>query len=81
MIILKKFTQLYQFIYLFLTGDSESVGDLQGFENEWVEVEIKEDVDQDPLPSFLRTTLPHPCSQVDQRGSSQFLERVLDRNR
>ncbi|XP_073982946.1 GATOR complex protein Iml1 isoform X2 [Rhodnius prolixus] len=49
-------------------GDSESVGDLQGFENEWVEVEIKEDVDQDPLPSFLRTTLPHPCSQVDQRG-------------
>lgn len=48
--------------------EPEPIGDLQGFENEWVEVEVKPAAEVLKEPAFLSSSLPPPCSQQDQKG-------------
>ena len=50
-------------------GESEPLGDLQGFENEWVEIEVQSPGEQSTsLPVFLSQTLPPSCPVVIQSG-------------
>ncbi|XP_014258974.1 GATOR complex protein DEPDC5 isoform X2 [Cimex lectularius] len=48
--------------------DTDPLGDLQGFSNEWVEVEARQTPELSSIPTFLSKTLPPTCSQVNQKG-------------
>nr|XP_024217178.1 GATOR complex protein DEPDC5 isoform X3 [Halyomorpha halys] len=46
----------------------DPAGDLQGFENEWVEVEVKPPAEIPKGPAFLMKRLRPACSQTDYKG-------------
>ncbi|KAF6203441.1 hypothetical protein GE061_001772 [Apolygus lucorum] len=56
-------------------GETLPVGDLTGFENEWMEVEIKKDPAPMEKPKFLCSDLP-ACTTLPKTGESFILETI-----
>lgn len=53
------------------SDEAQPLGDLQSFENEWLEVEVKPPQPQHPLPTYLCDMLFPTCSEWT--GSVYFI--------
>ena len=50
------------------SDEAQPLGDLQSFENEWLEVEVKPPQPQPSMPIFLCDTLLPTCSEWTGNG-------------